>query len=72
MERGPHARAHADAMDEALRESVDRYRLLKTDIALLKTDLEHRIDLAVRDMTIRSGMMAVAIVAVLTSLKLFG
>jgi hypothetical protein len=34
--------------------------------------LEHKIDLAVRDMTIRMGLVGVAIVAILASLKFFG
>jgi hypothetical protein len=64
------ARAHAEALDMALRDSV----ATKADVTALKavfTALEHKIDLAVRDMTIRMGMMAVAIVAVLASLKFF-
>jgi hypothetical protein len=65
-----HARAHAEAMDEALHESV----ATKSDIAILKSDIvsvEHKIDLAVRDMTIRMGMIAVALFAALTSIKFF-
>jgi len=51
------ARAHAEAMDEALRESV----ATKLDIAL-----------AVRDMTIRMGAIAIALFAALASIKFFG
>lgn len=58
------ARAHADAMDEALRESV----ATKTDI----TRIENKIDLAVRDMTIRIGVAAIAIVSALAAIKFFG
>jgi hypothetical protein len=50
------ARAHAEAMDEALRESV----ATKLDIAL-----------AVRDMTIRMGAIAIALFAALASIKFF-
>ena len=42
------ASAHADAVDEAIRESV----ATKPDI----TRLENRIDLAVRDLTVRCGL----------------
>jgi hypothetical protein len=51
------ARAHAEAMDEVLRESV----ATKLDIAL-----------AVRDMTIRMGAIAIALFAALASIKFFG
>jgi hypothetical protein len=52
-----HARAHADAMGEALREGVaTRHDLLA---------LEHRL-------TVRGGLMATAAVAILASLKFFG
>ncbi len=57
------ARAHADALDVALRESV----ATKVDI----TRLENRIDLAVRDITIRFGGMLIAAVAILIGVKFF-
>ena len=58
------ARAHAEAMDEALRESVaTRFDVLH---------LEHKIDLAVRDMTIRGGLIAAAAIGILASMKYFG
>ena len=102
------ARAHAEAMEDALRESV----ATKADIARLEnmihseitrlettthaeitrlettthaeitrlenvihsevTRLETKIDLAVRDMTIRMGAIAVALFAALASIKFFG
>jgi NADH:ubiquinone oxidoreductase subunit D len=75
------ARAHAEAMEDALRESV----ATKADIARLEnmihseiTRLENKIesvetrDLAVRDMTIRMGAIAVALFAALASIKFFG
>jgi hypothetical protein len=57
------ARAHAEAMHEALRESV----ATKADLLALRTDLlalEQRL-------TIRMGVIGVAIVAILASLKFF-
>jgi hypothetical protein len=58
------ARAHAEAMAEALRESV----ATKRDIA----EVKHEIALAVRDMTIRTGAMLIALFAALASIKFFG
>jgi hypothetical protein len=76
-----HARAHAEAMDEALRESVAtrhdvaavriEITAVKADLALLGISLRHEIALAVRDMTIRTGLMSVAVVTILASLKFF-
>ena len=57
------ARAHAEAMDEALREAV----ATKADIAALKSELK----LAVQDMTIRTGLIAAAIVTILAAIKFF-
>lgn len=57
------ARAHADALDEALRDGVatkDDIRLLKHDILLLK-----------RDLIITMGMIAVALFAALSGIKFF-
>jgi len=51
------ARAHAEAMGEALRESV----ATKHDLEILK-----------RDLTIRSGTMMVALFAALVGIKYFG
>jgi hypothetical protein len=50
------ARAHADAMDEALRESV----ATKSDIELLK-----------RDLTIRFGAMQAVLFGLLAAIKFF-
>ena len=58
------ARAHADAMEDALRQGV----ATKGDIAGLRTEIlavEHRL-------TVRGGLMAAAVVAILASLKFFG
>lgn len=87
------ARAHADAMDEALRESVatkgditslehkiaaDISRLeqkVATDISRLEHKIEiveSKIEIAVRDLTIRAGAMAVVLFGALASIKFFG
>jgi hypothetical protein len=68
------ARAHADALDAALRESV----ATKADIVLVRTDLreavtrlETKIDLGIRDGTIRTGgMLVVAVGIVLGAIKI--
>jgi hypothetical protein len=62
------ARAHAEAMDDALREVV----ATKRDLDAVRAAIETRVDLAVRDMTIRSGAIAAAIVGILATIKYFG
>jgi hypothetical protein len=57
------ARAHAEAMEEALRESV----ATKSDIA----ELRHEIQLAVRDMTIRVGGMMIVLFTALVAVRFF-
>jgi hypothetical protein len=52
-----HARAHADAVNEALRESV----ATRHDLEILK-----------RDLTIRNGGMLIALFAALVGIKYFG
>ena len=44
---------------------------VRGDIAALRTELKNDIALAVRDMTIRMGMIAVALFAALASIKFF-
>jgi hypothetical protein len=56
-----HARAHADAMDEALRESVATKPYLETRLAQLETRL-----------SLRMGAMLTAAVAILIGVKLLG
>lgn len=66
-----HARAHADAMDEALRESV----ATKIDITAVRQDIaavEHKIDLAVRDLTIKVGGLLLVMFTALVGIKYFG
>ena len=65
------ARAHGEAMEEALRESV----ATKNDIAGVKQQIiavRHDIEIAVRDMTIRMGAIAIALFAALASIKFYG
>ena len=65
-----HARAHAEAFETALRESV----ATKSDIAEVKSDIadvRHAIELSVRDMTIRMGAIAIALFAALATIKFF-
>jgi hypothetical protein len=52
-----HARAHADAMNDALRESVAT---------------KHDVEIAVRDLTIRVGGMLILVIGALASIKFFG
>jgi hypothetical protein len=54
------ARAHAAAMDEALRESVATKSFVTGELAKLKLDL-----------TVRMGVIAAATIAILASLKFF-
>lgn len=44
---------------------------LSDDVRAAISDLEHKIDWAVREMTIRTGLMAVAIVTILAAIKFF-
>jgi hypothetical protein len=58
-----HARAHAEAFETALRESL----ATKSNIA----EVRHLIELSVRDMTIRMGAIAIALFAALATIKFF-
>jgi hypothetical protein len=62
------ARAHAEAMDDALREVVATRR----DLVDARSGLEAKIELAVRDLTIRLGGLIAAGVALLAGIKFFG
>jgi hypothetical protein len=59
-----HARAHGEALDSVLRESV----ATKSDVETLRHDLQ----LAVRDLTIRMGGVAIVLFGALVSIKFFG
>jgi hypothetical protein len=61
------ARALSDAMEEALRESV----ATKRDIAELRSDLHHEIQLAVRDLKIWTGGMLVVLFTALVAVRFF-
>jgi hypothetical protein len=68
------ARAHADAMEDALRSGV----ATKRDLNLLGTELRAEISVVRQeiaalkyDLTVRGGLMAAAVVAILASLKFF-
>ena len=71
----PQARAHAEALDQALRDTV----ATKHDLAATKQELlveiarlDHKIDVAVRDLTIRPGGIAILLFGALASIKFFG
>jgi hypothetical protein len=64
----PQARAHAEALDQALRESVATKQDLREEIARL----EHKIEVLGRDLTIRMGGIAILLFGALASLKFFG
>jgi hypothetical protein len=64
----PQARAHAEALDQALRESVATKQDLREEIARL----EHKIEVLGRDLTIRMGGIAILLFGALASLKYFG
>lgn len=62
------ARAHAEAMDEALRDAVATRADLRSAIAELKTE----IAIGLRDATIRTGGMLIVAVGILIGVKYFG
>lgn len=67
----PTARAHADALEQALREEV----ATKRDIADVKQEIvavKHQIEVAFRDVTIRLGSMIIVATGVLLAAKYFG
>ena len=60
----PQARAHAEALDDALRETV----ATKQDLL----ELKHEIEVLGRDLTIRMGAIAILLFGALASIKFFG
>ena len=63
-----HARAHAEALDQALRDTVATKQDLREEI----TRVEHKIEMAVRDLTIRMGGIALLLFGAVASIKFFG
>ena len=69
------ARAHAEALDQALRDTVaTRHDLMAAKQELLGeiTRLDHKIDVVGRDLTIRMGGMLFILFGALASIKFFG
>jgi hypothetical protein len=62
------ARAHAEALDQALRDTV----ATKQDLREEAVRLEHKIDVAVRDLKIWMGGIAILAFGALAPLKFFG
>ena len=62
------ARAHAMALDDALRDTVATRR----DLDDLKRDLEHRFETLESRLTIKMGAIAVALGGFLSVVKFFG
>lgn len=62
------ARAHAEALDQALRDTV----ATKQDVRDEATRLQHQIEIAVRDLKIWMGGIVVVIVGALASIRYFG
>ena len=63
-----HARAHAEALDQALRDTV----ATKGDLREEVTRLEQKIEILGRDLTIRMGGIAILLFGALASIKFFG
>ena len=78
----PHARAHAEALDQALRDTV----ATKNDVRALHDEirdgrvemrgeiarLDNKIEVAVRDLKIWTGGIALVLFGALASIKFFG
>lgn len=62
------ARAHAEALDAALRETVATRQDLRDEVGRV----ENRIEIAVRDLTIRAGGIAMVLFGALAAIKFFG
>jgi len=71
----PQARAHAEALDQALRDTVATkhdLRELRDEMRSEIAGLDHKIDVAVRDLTNRMGGIAIVLFGALASIKFFG
>jgi hypothetical protein len=64
----PQARAHAEALDQALRDTV----ATKQDVREEASRLQHQIEIAVRDLKIWMGGGALLLFGALASIKFFG
>jgi hypothetical protein len=62
------ARAHAEALDQALRATVATKGDLRDEV----TRLEQKIEVLGRDLTIRMGGIAILLFGALASIKFFG
>lgn len=62
------ARAHADALDAALRDTIATKQDLREEVGRVET----RIEIAVRDLTIRAGGIAMLLFGALAAIKYFG
>ncbi len=82
----PQARAHAEALDQALRETVatkhdlrevrdemrGAIRDLREKMLSENARLDHKIDVLGRDLTIRMGGIAILLFGALATIKYFG
>ncbi len=78
----PQARAHAEALDQALRDTVATKRDLRDlgdelrneirDLRSEITRLDSKIEVVARDLTIRMGGIAILLFGALASIKFFG
>jgi uncharacterized protein Yka (UPF0111/DUF47 family) len=75
----PQARAHAEALDQALRGAVATKQDLREETRSLRDEmrseiarLDHKIDVAVRDITIRMEGIAVVLFGAPASIRFFG
>ncbi len=64
----PQARAHAEALDQALRDTVATKQDLREEAARL----QHQIEIAVRDLKIWMGGIVIILFGALASIKFFG
>ncbi len=62
------ARAHAEALDAALRDTVATRQDLRDEVGRV----ENRIEIAVRDLTIRAGGIAMVLFGAVAAIKFFG
>jgi hypothetical protein len=71
----PQARAHAEALDQALRDTVATkhdVRDLRDEVQNEIARLDHKIEVAVRDLKIWTGGIAIVLFGALASIKFSG